>query len=224
LSDVTDYAESNASFIPTTIQRDGCLNSFYPFYPGKVYAERSIGIRFKSPPPFRSKPFNQTQPALLRLLKVPPGDLVILIHMEIYMPITLISMLQYIFQLPIILILYRAKWADDYMRALVDCISSRIFKDGDRTMRKVKVAILDTGVDHKHNAIKALKERKCLVEFKGFVGSNEENDDKEKSTQDKNGHGTHITVLLAKVAPRAEFYIAKIVESTVVPLEIELQM
>ena len=90
-------------------------------------------------------------------------------------------------------------------------------------MDKVKVAILDTGIDHSHPTIAALKTRKALKEsddcYKCFVVGDHYGKTTKEATQDKNGHGTHIAALLARVAPRAQIYIAKVADTTTIPLE-----
>lgn len=87
-------------------------------------------------------------------------------------------------------------------------------EDEPRTMPKVKIAILDTGVDYTHPRIQALKTRGVLVGHRGFVNAEEE--DSEEATQDTDGHGTHITWLVSQVATRADIYIGKISEGKVV--------
>jgi subtilisin family serine protease len=98
-----------------------------------------------------------------------------------------------------------------------------IDKEHTRTMPKVKVAILDTGIAHDHPTIKALKTIKSFSEsdhwHKSFVVGGHPDKTSKKATQDTNGHGTHIAALFARVAPRAQIYIAKIAESTVIPTD-----
>ena len=118
---------------------------------------------------------------------------------------------------------YRSAWADSYLEQIERCMRVKINSNNERTMPKVKVAILDTGIDHEHPTIEGLKTRVAFDEcdscYKCFViGESAEKPVKE-ATQDRHGHGTHIAALLARVAPRSLIYIAKIAESIDIPLE-----
>lgn len=70
---------------------------------------------------------------------------------------------------------------------------------------RVKIAILDTGIDETHNQMKAALDPKSLsiVDFKGFP-------DYLQPLRDKNGHGTYGTSLILKVAPEIHLYIARV--------------
>jgi len=87
-------------------------------------------------------------------------------------------------------------------------------------MEKIKIAILDTGIDHSHPSIIALKSNASpiRIECKSFVGGHAD-DNSDESTKDIDGHGTHIAVLVSKIAPCADLYIAKIAVKKIVPLE-----
>jgi subtilisin family serine protease len=67
---------------------------------------------------------------------------------------------------------------------------------------QVKLAILDTGIDVKHNFIDGAIMDKRIQARKSFV----DNED----VQDLCGHGTHMAGLALKAAPEALIYIAKI--------------
>lgn len=71
--------------------------------------------------------------------------------------------------------------------------------------KRVKIAILDTGIDTRNVAF-ARHVSKGLIKVEDFVapGSN---------GLDMNGHGTHSAALLCKIAPEAEIYVAKVVGS-----------
>lgn len=93
-----------------------------------------------------------------------------------------------------------------------------------RPSPKIKVAILDTGIDHDHISVEALKVgNKCFDEnddcYRSFVGTHASEEDRHTTlaTQDSHGHGTFIAVLLARLAPSAQLYIAKISEKSVIP-------
>jgi hypothetical protein len=86
--------------------------------------------------------------------------------------------------------------------------------DNMRPWPKVKVAILDTGIDHMHESISGYVESRVIMGYCGFV---DDIDESKEATQDTDGHGTHIAALVARIAPWAEIYIAKIAKSSVVP-------
>ncbi|KAF4968625.1 hypothetical protein FSARC_4000 [Fusarium sarcochroum] len=69
---------------------------------------------------------------------------------------------------------------------------------------RVKIVVLDTGVDKNHLDFDAYEDRiKASV---SYVGNNR------KSVRDTSGHGTHVTSLLCEYAPDADIYIVKIAE------------
>ena len=78
--------------------------------------------------------------------------------------------------------------------------------------RKVKIAILDTGIDLGHPDFGKLDPdhpeygvpRKRVKRWKSFA--NNEGD------KDVSGHGTHSAALLLKLAPKANLYVARVVE------------
>jgi subtilisin family serine protease len=112
--------------------------------------------------------------------------------------------------------MYRGDWAKKYMADLIACVNKKIEtkRDDTRPWPKVKIAILDTGVDHKHETISGYIENQVIRGCCGFVG---EIDESKEATQDTDGHGTHIAGLVARIAPWAEIYIAKVAEGSVVP-------
>ncbi|KAH8886181.1 subtilisin-like protein [Thozetella sp. PMI_491] len=85
------------------------------------------------------------------------------------------------------------------------------------TRSRVKIAVLDTGVDEQD--LEFQTRRECITEDR-LEERPECNDDPVKatksfvdsSTEDTNGHGTHVAGLLLRVAPDADIYIAKIAD------------
>ncbi|KAL6720849.1 hypothetical protein ACLMJK_002774 [Lecanora helva] len=69
-------------------------------------------------------------------------------------------------------------------------------------MKRVKIAILDTGVDRTHASIES-QWSKRIKGVKSWVNS-------EGGDIDQCGHGTHAAALLLKVAPEAHVYVARI--------------
>lgn len=71
--------------------------------------------------------------------------------------------------------------------------------------RRIKIAVLDTGIDESDKQIKAarISKKRPIREMISFVGG---------STEDTYGHGTHVAALLMKVAPEADIYVAKVAQ------------
>ncbi|GAW11383.1 hypothetical protein ANO14919_007270 [Xylariales sp. No.14919] len=90
--------------------------------------------------------------------------------------------------------------------------------------RRVKVAILDTGFDSKHrdwdnpralrfknnkpeSDPRDVKQRDRVKEFRDFCGND---DGLESDGVDLDGHGTQVTGIILRLAPRADIYVARI--------------
>ena len=74
----------------------------------------------------------------------------------------------------------------------------------------VKIAVLDTGVDSKHNFIKGAVNTNRIKDRRSFIKG-------DKSTEDGFGHGTHVAALLLEVAPDAQLYVAKVANNGDIP-------
>lgn len=71
--------------------------------------------------------------------------------------------------------------------------------------RRVKIAVLDSGVKMSNQKIQAFKER--IKKRKDFV-------DAEGDASDAHGHGTYCVGLIHRVAPEADIYVGKIVHNS----------
>jgi len=80
--------------------------------------------------------------------------------------------------------------------------------EGNPSKRRVKIAVLDTGIDTSHEFIKGSRRR--IKDRKSFVKD-------DVSIEDNDGHGTHVAALLLDVAPDAEVYIAKVATDIEIP-------
>ena len=106
--------------------------------------------------------------------------------------------------------------ADDWFRLLEDRVTGknkvmdRRRKDNDK---KVKVAILDSGIDASHPQFSKYPMDGGMSRFRGFGDHNCRDWTGSSATHDRVGHGTHAAALVLKVAPKAELYIAKIFNS-----------
>jgi hypothetical protein len=74
---------------------------------------------------------------------------------------------------------------------------------GIQTPEKIRIAVLDTGIDLTDMMIKPAMSR--IIDKRSWVGSPE-------SYLDNYGHGTHVARLLLKMAPAAEIFVAKITD------------
>lgn len=75
-------------------------------------------------------------------------------------------------------------------------------KEPDAAHPRVRVAILDTGLDLSHKDISKAQEQGRL-KFKDFVQVSDE-------IKDEDGHGTHCTSLVLKHAPNAEVFSGRV--------------
>lgn len=76
-------------------------------------------------------------------------------------------------------------------------------KIGTGPVKRIKVAILDTGIDMKHPDVHLKRQR--IIEHKSFIGG--------EATWDKSGHGTHIAGIMLDLTNNVDLYIAKFTDS-----------
>lgn len=76
--------------------------------------------------------------------------------------------------------------------------------------KRIKICIIDTGIDITHPSLKAAKLMGNLGEMKSFKGDSED-------LNDEIGHGTHIAELVLTLAPEAILYVAKVAVKRVMP-------
>lgn len=69
--------------------------------------------------------------------------------------------------------------------------------------KRVKVAILDTGIDLEHPLLKPYVDAGQIAETYDFTRAR-------VPTEDVHGHGTHTAHLLLKTAPNASIYVARV--------------
>ena len=78
-------------------------------------------------------------------------------------------------------------------------------------MRRVKIAILDTGIDRSHGKIGAQWDRRVKGTKSWIIN--------EDADVDRCGHGTHGAALLMRIAPEAHIYVARIAKDRTSPLD-----
>lgn len=77
---------------------------------------------------------------------------------------------------------------------------------------RVKIAVLDTGIDEEHPYIFARDER-VVERYNWLAETRRRNVTDVTDVRDNNGHGTFVTGLLLDHAPGADLYVAKISEN-----------
>ena len=84
-------------------------------------------------------------------------------------------------------------------------MNDRSTESGDETPRRVRIAVIDTGVDFGHAGIADAKEKGRIREewCHSWVGADAKDEDDEL-------HGTNCAYLLHKSAPEADIYIEKV--------------
>lgn len=80
-------------------------------------------------------------------------------------------------------------------------------------MKRVKIAILDTGIAKKHTVISEHWE-KNVKQCKSWIDG--------EGDKDVCGHGTHAAALLMRIAPEAQLYVARVVKDFESPLDPEI--
>jgi len=88
-----------------------------------------------------------------------------------------------------------------------DSLIDRIDYSNKFETSRVKVAVLDTGIDWSDSFILGAKDR--IIEWKNWTDDREDQECRQQ-VHDSAGHGTHVTALLLKIAPEAKVYISRV--------------
>lgn len=99
---------------------------------------------------------------------------------------------------------------DVYMSAcdkLMDRVMGRIDCSNRIETSRVKIAVLDTGIDWNDSYIRGAKDR--IVNWKNWADDRQDKDSQQQ-VHDSAGHGTHVTALLLKTAPEAKIYVSRV--------------
>jgi hypothetical protein len=70
---------------------------------------------------------------------------------------------------------------------------------------RIRIALLDSGIDIQHEVFVKANQEGCIACGQGFPETL-------LPFEDKNGHGTHCASVLIRTAPAAELYIARVVD------------
>lgn len=84
----------------------------------------------------------------------------------------------------------------------------------ERVGQRIKIAILDTGIDGRNVAFAEPMSR-GLIKVEDFV-------DRGGDGLDVHGHGTHCAALLCRIAPEAMIYVARVLEDSRRPPDVGL--
>jgi subtilisin family serine protease len=93
----------------------------------------------------------------------------------------------------------------DAWHSLVDRIKYQTHLDTSR----VKIAVLDTGIDWSDSYIRGAKDR--IEGWKNWTNDRRDQDAKQQ-VYDSSGHGTHVAALLLKTAPEAKIYVSRVAD------------
>ena len=110
--------------------------------------------------------------------------------------------------LAISLISCRAEWADTWFETLESVVHSEVSRNR-KDNKHVRIAILDTGVDATHPEVRDAFGRK---QIRGFFPDSSDSESALDPHNDENGHGTHGTSVLIRVAPTATIYVARVAD------------
>ncbi|KAJ4024685.1 hypothetical protein NW766_000925 [Fusarium irregulare] len=98
-------------------------------------------------------------------------------------------------------------WArlETFHKSCSDYVSSRSRVEESKPPRRIRIAVIDTGIDFNHAGIMEAKEQGRLKEewCQSWVGG-------DSSDQDEGLHGTNCAYLLHKAAPEADIFVAKV--------------
>jgi len=98
---------------------------------------------------------------------------------------------------------FRAIWADAWFERLKRAVHPVICDNSKG--KRVRIAILDSGVDSTHPEMIAAMQDGTIAKYKGFP-------DSLHPICDLKGHGTHGTSVLIKTAPTATIYVARVAD------------
>lgn len=96
--------------------------------------------------------------------------------------------------------------------------TKKLFNDAPEDTRKVKIAVLDTGIDATHEYIKKNWKRPtlgaggCRLNDAGYLDFLTTPPSTE-IVEDAFGHGTHVAGIILQLAPDAELYVARVFHS-----------
>jgi hypothetical protein len=106
------------------------------------------------------------------------------------------------------------RWLEEITNSqLVRTLLLHTLRSSPCNSKPVRIAILDTGYDASSEFFTAARKRR--IKWRNFVGSDSSaSDDHPEAGQDLDGHGTDVLSMALRMAPFAEFYVARVFESS----------
>jgi hypothetical protein len=100
---------------------------------------------------------------------------------------------------------------EDFHGSYSRFVADRVTESGIESPPRIRIAVLDTGIDFGHPGIQEAKEKGRVKEewCHSWVGG--ENDTRD---EDDGLHGTNCVYILHKAAPEAEIYVEKVFQGT----------
>lgn len=105
----------------------------------------------------------------------------------------------------------RAQEADDWVKTLKDEVHTRLVLNRNAA-RRIRIAVLDTGL-HLPKSAKNTFSKRLPVCRSWLDPSSFPHGDPSSGDDDTDGHGTHATGLLLKLAPFADVYVARVFDN-----------
>jgi subtilisin family serine protease len=75
---------------------------------------------------------------------------------------------------------------------------------------RIKIAVLDTGIDWGDSFIRGARER--LKGWRNWADDRQQLDEREQ-VYDASGHGTHVAALLLKTSPESDVYVGRVADA-----------
>jgi hypothetical protein len=106
------------------------------------------------------------------------------------------------------------KWLAEITNSqLVRTLLLHTLRSSPHNSKPVRIAILDTGYDASNEFFTAARKRR--IKWRDLVGSDSPaSDDNPEAGQDLDGHGTDVLSMALRMAPFAEFYVARVFENS----------
>jgi hypothetical protein len=109
---------------------------------------------------------------------------------------------------------FAQKWLEEITNSqLVRTLLLHTLRSNPCNSKPVRIAILDTGYDASNEFFTAARKRR--ITWRDFVGSDSPaSADNPEAGQDLDGHGTDVLSIALRMAPFAEFYVARVFENS----------
>jgi len=106
-------------------------------------------------------------------------------------------------QVPNVKLTFSANLAETWFKEYLAPFQKEVAKGRNDDDVGIRIALLDSGIDEKHDDFQEARQQGLIPCGKGFPGALH-------PFEDKHGHGTHTASVLLKAAPFAEIFIARV--------------